>query len=276
MMRHAPWFAPLALIAAPAVAEDKMTPVEAAAIELAIERGQLMYVYDQAAWHGTDDMVAQMKASGNYEKLAPTIGGWVVDGPADAPVVTFFSKDESAPRAVYRATMTAGGAKVARGELSGGALTPAQLALAKAVRAARAKAGEQKIGLCNDRNPNSVALPPAAPGGPTLVYFMTPQTQAETWPMGGHWRFEVDADGNVVQSRKFANSCISVGGVPPNGASRPAALFISHVLDPTPTEIHVFTMLSSGIPVAVGTKDQVWMIQRVNGRLRITAQKLKR
>jgi hypothetical protein len=32
-------------------------------------------------------------------------------------------------------------------------------------------------------------------------------------------------------------------------------LVVTHLLDPIPTEIHVFTALAAGLPVFVGTED---------------------
>lgn len=231
-----------------------------------------MYAYDQAAWHGTDDMIARLKAAGSYERLAPTVGGWVVEGPADAPVITFFDKGEREPHAIYRATITSGGSRVANAALVGDdqdrEVTPDQLALIKALRSARAQAVNQKIGLCNDRMPNTIVLPPGKAGNPTLVYFLTPQTEMNQYPLGGHWRIEV-RHGSVGKPRPFTKSCIALG----SGAEKNESMvLLSHSLDPTPTEIHVFTMLTSGTAVQVLTADpkpRAWIVYRTNGVIRV-------
>jgi hypothetical protein len=47
---------------------------------------------------------------------------------------------------------------------------------------------------------------------------------------------------------------------PPAGA-KSAALFITHLLDPVPTEIHVFSSLVAHVPVMVGTRDgRIWAV----------------
>lgn len=48
------------------------------ALARASQRGALLYAYDQAAWHGTDDMLAKIGDP------ASRIGGYIVDGPRPA------------------------------------------------------------------------------------------------------------------------------------------------------------------------------------------------
>src|SRR3982750_3028090 len=63
-------------------------PPNATAIRQAIDRGRMIYAYDQAAWHGTDDMLLKVPHP------EAVIGGWVVDGPAESPELIFFDKNE--------------------------------------------------------------------------------------------------------------------------------------------------------------------------------------
>ena len=45
------------------------------------------------------------------------------------------------------------------------------------------------------------------------------------------------------------------------GGGRTAGLMMTHLLDPTPTEIHVFLSLSSRLPVFVATSDgRLWKV----------------
>jgi len=89
----------IALACTPGAARDStppaMTEAEAAATKQAAERGMLMYAYDQAAWHGIDDL----RAKTDIAKLGT--GGWIVDGPVQAPQLVFFDKDAAAPHALY-------------------------------------------------------------------------------------------------------------------------------------------------------------------------------
>src|SRR5687768_7777845 len=56
-----------------------VSAAEHAQLREVARRGALIYAYDQAAWHGTDDMVAKLP---DYQNR---VGGWIVDGPAEAP-----------------------------------------------------------------------------------------------------------------------------------------------------------------------------------------------
>jgi hypothetical protein len=89
---------------------------------------------------------------------------------------------------------------------------------------------------------------------------MTPQTDA-TYPLGGHFSVEVQSDGSVGKVRRFMNSCIAMGTSDAPKGGKPVAFVITHLLDPTPTEIHVFTSLASKMPIYVSTSEtRVWEV----------------
>jgi hypothetical protein len=241
-------------IAAPPKAE--MSAAEASATRLALERGRLIYAYDQAAWHGTDDLVKKLP---DYPSR---VSGWIVDGPADAPHLVFYDKDDTDPHAVYVADFR--GTELSSSRVLGPAddrsLSPARKAMIAARRAAVEALAAAKVRACKDQPFNTVVLPPSAPGDPTLVYILTPQTDPKAVPMGGHYRVEVAGDGRAGKPRKFTNACMEMPFADERGR-RPVALGITHLLDPTPTEIHVFTSLATGLPIFVGTKDgRMWTV----------------
>jgi hypothetical protein len=265
----------LALIAAavPATAhaQDKPAKLSAeqrAATDLALARGRLIYAYDQAAWHGTDAMVAKIKEP---EKL---LGGWIVDGPASSPTLIFFDKDAADPHAVYIAEfrdnkLTAD--RVLDPASPERTLSPERKAMIAALQKGKQAWRAAKPVYCADRSPNSVVLPPERPGGPHLVYILTPQVENLAYPLGGHFRIEIGADGRAGASRGFTKSCITMKAEPDMKAT---SLFITHLLDPVPTEIHVFTSLTAGMPVGVGTtaNDMLWWVTGSG----ITGEKLKK
>lgn len=117
---------------------------------------------------------------------------------------------------------------------------------------------------CAPRPFNTVVLPPDRADGPIPVYFLTPQTSTETIPFGGHYEIDVDASGKAGSIRRFTNSCLNMPTQPkaPPGA-KPEALFVTHLLDPVPTEIHVFNSLALGMPVMVGiaSTKTIWPVQ---------------
>lgn len=214
--------AALAAMSAPLSVQAKDDPKtvtpsasDQALVDRAIARGDMLYAYDQAAWHGTDDLQAKAKAAGVWDQLAPTLGGWIVDGTAANPVLVFIDKSDQ-PKAVYTARFADNGTRLVDSKLLGPdddrSISPARMKLATALRAARAEVARGKLGTCANAQFNSVVLPPETPEAPTLVYMMTPQTQNGVWPMGGHYLIEVKPDGTIGSTRPFTRSCVTVGG----------------------------------------------------------------
>jgi hypothetical protein len=88
---------------------------------------------------------------------------------------------------------------------------------------------------------------------------MTPQTDTNVLPFGGHHKLTLDKDGRILGQRRFTNSCLGMPLSEP-GQPRPVALGITHLIDPLPTEIHVFSAMAAGLPVVVGAGDAVWEV----------------
>ena len=231
------------------------TPAIETSLQQALDRGNLLYAYDRAAWNGTDDLRAKAKA------IIGQVGGWIVDGPASAPELVFYDKSEADPQILYAARFR--GTKLVSSRLLGPAddrtLSAERKRLIAAKRVAVPALVRSKASRCVDKSFNTVVLPPAAPADPVLVYFLTPQTQQNAFPFGGHYRVDVPASGEPAV-RPFAKSCLAMAV--PAGPAKPEAMVVSHLLDPVPTEIHVFSSLAAGLPVAVVTSDKrVWMVE---------------
>jgi hypothetical protein len=226
-----------------------------AAVRTAVSRGELLYIYDEAGWHGTDDFLA------NYAGLAGQAGGYVVSGDDLDAELVFYDKSKS--NAVYRAKfinrklVKSGPAAADRV-----ALTAIEKQLIAAKDKALAAFIAANVGLCSASNPNLAALPPERPGGPVIVYIMTSSTTPDTVPLGGHYSVEVAADGSVGPIRHFTKACIDMpmNKKPPVG--EPVAFVVTHLLDPTPTEIHVFSSLTSKVPLIVVTSPdaRMWLV----------------
>jgi hypothetical protein len=240
---------------------------ETAAIRQASERGTLIYAYDQAAWHGTDDLTAKMP------DFATKVGGWIVDGTALTPQLVFFDRNEADPQAVYVADfrdnrLVSGKVLAPSDDRS---LSPARKALIAARRTAMQALGESGLRKCKAEPFNTVVLPPEKTGAPILVYFLTPQTRTDAVPVGGHFLVEVGPDGKARPPRRFANTCLEMPLHPP-GEGQPAGLVVTHLLDPVPTEIHVFTALTIHLPLFVATtsNDSVWEVD--GSRIRLVSR----
>jgi hypothetical protein len=245
----------LMLLSQPASAQRTIPTANLATVSA---RGAAIYAYDQAAWHTSDTMVAKHLP----EAVMRAIRGWVVEPRGDVLTVTYFGRDGDKPYAIYIADFRDGAVSNERVPEAGSAertLTPLGLRLA----AARVTATDAAASLprCNDRRYNSVVLPPE-PDGTIPVYLLTPQVENDQYPMGGHHEIDIAADGNVAGKRDFTKSCLIIGGPATKPGEKPVALYITHLLDPHPTEIHVFTSLSAHYPVFVGTSDKdIWSVE---------------
>jgi len=254
-------FRTLALLAAAAsitaaaipAAQAQSAAAEKVASDQALARGRLIYAYDQAAWHGTDDMMTKVANPGE------TIGGYIVDGPAATPTLLFYDKDPKQPHAVYIAEFRDDRLVSGRalGPNDDRAISPARMRMILARGTAVAEWKRIAPLYCGTRGPNTVVLSPEWAGGPFLVYVLSPQGAEKSYPLGGHFRVDVDADGTPGAMRVFSKGCVDVKE--PEGAG--TAIAVTHLLDPVPTEIHVFTALASKHPLAVGTPNgKMWLV----------------
>jgi hypothetical protein len=220
---------------------------EASRIAEAAHRGALIYRYDQAAWHSSDALVADLTQA----ELA-AVRGWVVVPAGDALRTIYYAGEPGAHTALYSADWSSGDRTSNRRRYT----TPddqrldAETARVIALRDSISFDGLQN---CSNRAFNIVTLPASATGNSDSIYLLSPQTDRNI-PFGGHHRIDF-VDGRETARRRFTNSCIAF---PPQGDM----LFISHLLDPIPTEIHVFSMYAARRAVAVGTADQrIWAVE---------------
>ncbi|HEX9966209.1 MAG TPA: hypothetical protein VGB04_14625 [Allosphingosinicella sp.] len=248
--------------AAPA---NRLSGEDKARVEAALARGELLYELDRAAWVTTDDMMERLG-----RKDAP-IKGWVVERAASGGgyAVTYFGDGPAGPVAWYAGAVRDG--KVAASEVFAEGrrppLSPAQLRLKAAADTARAFTGYRP---CTESRFNVAVVPPPGAAGPIEVYLLSAQTESGVYPIGGHYLLRVDG-GKVVSHRRFMHSCMNldVGAVAKQG--EPQALALTHLLDPVPTEIHVFVSISMKKPIYVMMKKRAWAVE--GQRVRLLAEK---
>lgn len=265
MQKFIPALAALMLLAAPALAVEEVaqSAEEKAQTDWALSRGQLIYRLDRAAWVATDAIREKFKDA----KELSGVRGWIVEPTIQGDAVIFYGRKGEVPFGLFVADVSAEKVtrtvKIAEAE---SALTSAQIRLVKAVDSARSAAGTGKYLRCAKEPFNSVVIPPVSPDAPVEVYLLTPQTKTDFLPFGGHHKVTVAVDGKV-SARQFTNGCIEMG--PLRGTS---AVTITHLLDPTPTEVHTFTSLTGKTPVIVLTTSNktVWSIENAS----ITKMKL--
>lgn len=250
----------LLLIAAPAAAKDGGQEAKLREIS---ERGRLIFEVDRAAWVTTDDMREREPAARQWP-----IKGWVVERDGDTPhayVVTYFGGDGSDGLAAWYVGKVRDN-RVTSGEVFGAdrrpPLTAGQQLIVRARSAAIEDADKAGFRPCTPARFNVTILPPAAPDAPVDVYLLSPQVESGTYPAGGHFLVRVGADGQVLSHRKFTNGCIPLSTAPPPGAGSTAALMVTHLLDPLPTEIHAFLSIWMEVPLAVGIDGKAYWLEK--------------
>ncbi len=250
------------LLAAPVLADPAKS--ELAAASAAEVRGAEIYAYDQAAWHSTDQMQDDMSSTGLSAGTLRERGlaGFIVEPANDGLLLaTYYGKKDGKTFAIARYWMA--GSTVKRGGLvSAGddaALSPLALKLIERREQAAAIALADEAGICTDAAPNTVVLPPR-PDGSIPVYLMSAMVKSGSFPAGGHYLYVFDAGGKLVSKRPFTKSCVAIEwGDLPKGA---VAAGVSHLLDPQPTEIHVFISLNMPVPLGVITSSnrEFWLV----------------
>lgn len=238
--------------AAPAA---RMSAEESAGVEAAAGRGQLLFELDQAAWLTTDDMIARFSG----RKDMP-IKGWVIERAASGGgyAVIYFGDGAAGPVAWYAGAVRGG--KVVAGEIfpegNRPLLSPAQIRLKEAADVARAFTGYRP---CTPTRFNVAIVPPTTADGPIEAYLLSGQTERGVYPVGGHYRLRISG-GKVVSHRRFMNSCMNVDlrANPKQGV--PQMLVLTHLLDPIPTEAHVFVSTWMKKPIFVMTKARAWTV----------------
>jgi hypothetical protein len=258
---------PLALLAIPEItfAEEQsvfISEAQSQTFKEAIRRGELIYLYDQAAWHSTDTMLEDIK-----DPAKAGVRGWVIV-PLELEFkfkAIYYGKDEEGPFEIYSAVWD--GAAISDRRVSKKSDKLRLTAEANRLVSASDAARKVEWKTCNKLSPNAVVLPRMNDDQPDSVYILTPQPKADTYSFGGHSRFDVK-DGVIVGQRKFANTCLTMSKKDGKAVSEEtASFFVTHVLDDTPTEIHVFTMLTALVPIVVMTTQSnlAWSIGRKNG-----------
>lgn len=249
-----------------AVAQDDATPpMDDAQVAKALldaeATGRAIYLHDQAAAVASD-AVTTLKAFRQDGKQG-RLGGWITEQREAGIVVTFLSS-EPEPRARYRVTVGSEGRVVGDVEAlpESAALTPHELGAARA----RNTAAKAEFAPCS-RSYNTVVLPDLREGGGWIAYLLPGTTKQGIVPVGGSYRLDLDTTGErILKQRGFTRSCIVL-----ESPRDSVGMMITHLLDPMPTEVHVFWSLWAGKPMHVGTSAGLWKIE--DGRVTMTSRR---
>jgi hypothetical protein len=236
------------------------TAEERARLVATVTRGRLLFELARAAQLTTQDLLTRVP-----DPTAAGVTGWVATPDGNTTTVTYYADGADGPVAVYRGQVTGG--RVAARDVFTGAdrppLTPTQRRMAAARRAVEGLDARPCSG-----DFNVFVIPPASEAAPVEVYKISPQPGRGRYPLGGHYLATVAPDGSIASTRSFTNRCLDVdAGAPATqlaGAPAPQPIAVTHLLDPLPTEIHVFLSLWMNRPllVATGNPERLWTVAR--------------
>lgn len=233
------------------------TPLSAADTAAALSRaerlGKAIFLQDLAAERATDAIRAKYRAFGKDTRVR----GWITEEHDGQYRVSYI---DATPAVLYRVEMAANGTPAGEVQVLS---EPAPLSAYEAAAAtARSLAMTAQVAPCA-KTYNSVALPEG--DGRWAVYLLPATTLPNVVPLGGSQRLDI-ADGRITASRGFTRTCIQLGRTPSKRGVTVVGMMVTHLLDPTPTEVHVYWSLWARTPMYVATTDgQLWEIR--DGRI---------
>jgi len=214
--------------------------------------GAAIYAQDRAASLAGDSFLAAFKPDQRTE-----VAGWLVRGGTDSQVVTFVGKRDDKYFGLYQVDV--------KHDQAGSVVPidpPRELVGADlGMFMARQVALKAMPHSCSTPY-NTVVLPGSlANFDGWLVYLLAASSDANTVPVGGHFRAHITADGATLMSiEPLSKSCLTLSRATEKGAT--AALYMTHVMTDTPIETHVFLNLLYGVDFYVGTETSVWGITK--------------
>jgi hypothetical protein len=91
-----------------------------------------------------------------------------------------------------------------------------------------------------------------------LIYVLAATDRSGAMVAGGHYRIIVSNDGRqVLEVDRLSRSCLTFPPQPPNAVGA----IMTHILSPTPIEIHVFLSLLHQQPLYVRTSEGTWLVE---------------
>jgi hypothetical protein len=233
------------------------SPEERARLTWAEQRGQTLFEIDRAAWVTTDDLAARVADHRNTG-----LRGWTVERDGNGYVVVYYVGEGAARAALYRGRVENN--RVVSGEVFPEGSRPLLTAVQRRIADARDAIPRLDRQPCTASPFNVAVIPPETPDAAIDVYALSAQVDADVFPFGGHFRATLSPSGEIAAQRAFTNACLNMPRQQ-NGQGTPAAFMITHLLDPIPTEIHVFLSIWAQLPVFVGTANprRLW---EVDGR----------
>lgn len=227
-----------------------LTRAQTEQLAAAVRRGQQLTAIARAGIIATQDMLSRVS-----DPEGAGIAGWIAEPEGNTTEVIFYAHggEGGGPVAAYRASIM--GPRVVSREIFGAADRPAL----NPIEARMARARDATDGLdhqaCGDQPFNVFVIPPSSASAPVDVYQISPATRRGLFPLGGHFRSTVAADGAIADQRGFTNNCVDLEAPPVAEGQQAPPIAVTHLLDPLPTEIHVFLAQWTGRPLLVVAGD---------------------
>jgi hypothetical protein len=222
------------------------------------ELGATIWRLDSAAARATDELVSRDLLNENSR-----VRGWLTDeypaGKDLGVIVTFVGDVDGAMLALYRVRVPPDGDTSFEALAKPETLDQPQQARLRARTSALEALGSEKL-RCGESY-NTVVMP-AADGVGIRVYLLAATSQSGVLIAGGHHLYEYQADGTTLRShRAFTRSCIDIP-LSDSSKGEVKALTLTHLLDPTPTEVHSYLSRYARKPVYLGTaaNSLLWII----------------
>ena len=100
--------------------------------------------------------------------------------------------------------------------------------------------------------------------GNVAFYLLTSTREADTYPIGGHYRAEIAPDGSVVATRRYMNTCFDLPTAlqkSPDGG--PGHAGVSYLFGDAPSEIHVLAsfQFEDGFMVIAQSSRKLWLVR---------------
>ncbi len=246
------WSAAWPAIAADSPFDTQPIPPELQAAAKAAENaGARIYRLDRAAWLATDALRE------HSEDLLKKTRGWITAEYPGGVRVTFLD-GEASPHAIYRIDVSDSGGLSNQKTGISEPLTAEEIAQNKARKLAFGQAWLQ----CAPTYNSSILVSPEG-----FSVYLSPGFQREGYyQAGGYHLYRIDPSGErVLSQRPFSRGCIELSDAAQDelDGARPLAMMITHLLDPQPTEVHVFLSMHASIPLMVGTVDngRLWKVE---------------
>lgn len=214
--------------------------------------GKKLYQNDQASAAATDVLLSK-----KILEKDKSVKGWVTVEKDDSWLIRFINDKNLA---VYDVTLPKGDFKNASLKINenGKSLSPSELKMFLA----RQLVINQPFQKCAE-NINTIVIDAKVDGKKGfLVYLFAASKNPEDVYFGGNHLFHVSPDGEkIIETRGFSKSCVTVSKKDVTKGQQSKGLYITHILNDYPTEVHVFLSFLHKAQIFVGTQSYSWLVE---------------